>query len=114
MKLFNKKKEVQESQCECGGNCENLETSKAEMSSDADCYAKVLGSGCAKCNTLSENTKEALSQLGMDTCIQKITDFSEIAKYGVMSTPALVLGKTVVSSGKVLSVDDIKLIISKQ
>lgn len=113
MKLFNKKKKNQESQCDCGGNCETQSANQNKLKDAENCFAKVLGSGCSKCNTLSENTKEALKQLEMDTCIQKITDFSEIAKYGVMSTPALVLGDTVVSSGKVLSVDEIKTLLSK-
>lgn len=113
MKLFNKKKLNQESQCECVSNCEPQVSDQNTPKDNGECFAKVLGSGCAKCNTLSENTKEALKQLGMETCIQKITDFSEIAKYGVMSTPALVLGDTIVSSGKVLSVDEIKALHSK-
>lgn len=113
MKLFGKKKAKQETQCECGGNCESQVTDQNVLNNDSDCHVKVLGSGCAKCNTLSENTKEALNQLGMDPCIQKITDFSEIAKYGVMSTPALVLGNTVVSSGKVLSVEEVKTLLLK-
>lgn len=98
MKLFGKKKEKEVEVCDCGESC----------------YAKVLGSGCSKCNTLSEHTKEALKQLNMDTCIQKITDFTEIAKWGVMSTPALVLGEKVVSMGKVLTVEEIKHLITKE
>ncbi len=113
MKLFGKKKELEKEACGCGGQCENNDSPEVEVTQAQDCFAKVLGSGCAKCNTLSENTKEALSQLGMDTCIQKITDFSEIAKYGVMSTPALVLDNKVVATGKVLSVEEIKALISK-
>lgn len=68
---------------------------------------KVLGTGCKKCNTLESNTKEALASLGLDTTIEHVTDFSEIASYGVMTTPALVVGKKVISSGKVLKTKEI-------
>ncbi|MFL8888114.1 thioredoxin family protein [Helcococcus kunzii] len=72
---------------------------------------KVLGSGCAKCQKLEENLKEALSQNGKNAEVEHVTDFAEIARYGVMSTPALVVDENVVSMGKVLTVDEIKNII---
>lgn len=68
---------------------------------------KVLGSGCAKCNALEAATREALTQLGMDTTIDHVTDFAQIAAYGVMTTPALVVDGTVVSFGKVLKKDEV-------
>ena len=72
---------------------------------------KVLGSGCAKCNQLEKATKEALKSLGMDTEIIHVTDFTEIAAYGVMTTPALVVDEKVLSYGKVLKTDEaIKLL----
>lgn len=74
---------------------------------------KILGSGCKKCNELETNTKAALTQLGMDTAIEHVTDFGQIAAYGVMTTPALVLGKKVVSVGKVLKKDDVIALIQK-
>lgn len=74
---------------------------------------KILGSGCKKCNELEANTKAALTQLGMDTAIEHVTDFGQIAAYGVMTTPALVLGKKVVSVGRVLKKDDVIALIQK-
>ena len=68
---------------------------------------KILGSGCSKCNTLTENTKAALSKSGKQAEIIKITDFADIAAYGVMSTPALVIDEKLVSYGKVLKPDEI-------
>lgn len=68
---------------------------------------KILGSGCKNCVTLAENTKEALLELGMEAQIDKITDFADIAAFGVMSTPALVVDEKVVSVGKVLKVKEI-------
>lgn len=74
---------------------------------------KVLGSGCAKCNQLEAATKEALQQLGIDTTIDHVTDFSQIAAYGVMTTPALVIDGKVVSYGKVLKTDEVIKILQK-
>ena len=68
---------------------------------------KVLGSGCANCTLLEENTRKALESLGMDTSIEHVTDFVAIAGFGVMTTRALVIDGQVLSSGKVLSKDEI-------
>lgn len=64
---------------------------------------KVLGSGCAKCKTLAASTEAALVALGLDPTIDHVTDFTQIAAYGVMSTPALVVDGKVVSYGKTLT-----------
>ena len=74
---------------------------------------KVLGSGCAKCNQLEAAAKAALEQLGMDTTIDHVTDFSQIAAYGVMSTPALAIDGKVVSYGKVLKTEEVVKILQK-
>ncbi len=73
----------------------------------------TLGSGCAKCNTLEENTRQALAELGMNDTIEHITDFAQIASYGVISTPALVVDGKVVSYGKVLKKEEIITILRK-
>jgi small redox-active disulfide protein 2 len=72
---------------------------------------KILGSGCRKCVTLAENARSAATAAGIQAEIVKVTDFAEIAAYGVMSTPGLVIDERVVSSGKVLSVDEIAKLI---
>lgn len=107
MGLLGRKKEVKENSCCCGGNC-NTETMKVAKKAMQNGHSvKVLGSGCAKCQTLEVNTKAALEQLGMDTTVNHVTDFTQIAAYGVMSTPALVIDGKVVSYGKVLKTDEI-------
>ena len=73
---------------------------------------QILGTGCPKCTQLTENAKEAIEALGMDCEIEKVTDINEITNMGVMLTPALAVDGEVKSSGKVLSVDDIKGILS--
>lgn len=72
---------------------------------------KILGSGCANCKKLEENTKKAVEELGIGAEIKKVEDFKEIMKYGVMRTPALVVDEKVKSFGKVLTVDEIKKIL---
>lgn len=116
MALFGKRKEKEEtsstSSC-CGGgcNCESMKQAEAAKSEGAS--VKVLGSGCAKCNALEAATKDALEQLGMDTTIDHVRDFSQIAAYGVMSTPALVVDGKVVSYGKALKTDEVVAILQK-
>ena len=72
---------------------------------------EILGTGCSKCKTLEEVTKQAVAKIGGFHEIKKVEDIVEIMNYGVMSTPALLVDGMVKSSGKVLSVDEvIKLI----
>lgn len=68
---------------------------------------EILGTGCSKCKTLEENTKQALAKIGGFHEIKKVEDVVEIMNYGVMSTPALVVDGSVKSSGKVLNVEEI-------
>lgn len=109
MSLFGKKKEA----CSCGGNCNAEVTVKTEDAKSEESSVKVLGSGCAKCKQLEANTKEALLQLGVDTTIEHVTDFTQIAAYGVMTTPALVVNGKVVSYGKVLKTEEIVILLKK-
>lgn len=111
MSLFKKKEGS--APCCCGGNCDAETMAKAEDAKVQGASVKVLGSGCAKCNQLEAATKEALAQLGMDTAIEHVTDFSQIAAYGVMSTPALVVDGKVVSYGKVLKTEEVVKILQK-
>lgn len=111
MGLFSKKKEETKSCC-CGGNCAPEAMAQAEAAK-ATAGVKVLGSGCAKCNALEDAVRAALMELGMDTTIDHVTDFTQIAAYGVMTTPALVVDGKVVSYGKVLKKDEAKALIQK-
>ena len=114
MALFgNKNKKVETSSCCCGGNCDAASMAKAESVKTEGAGVKVLGSGCAKCIQLEAATKAALEQLGMDTTIDHVTDFSQIAAYGVMTTPALVVDGKVVSYGKVLKTNEVVMILQK-
>ena len=112
MSLFGKKKEEVTSCC-CGGNCDAENMAKAECAKSEGANVKILGSGCAKCNQLETAAKSALQQLGMDTTVDHVTDFSQIAAYGVMTTPALVVDGKVVSYGKVLKAEEVVRILQK-
>jgi small redox-active disulfide protein 2 len=62
---------------------------------------KVLGSGCTNCQNLEKATREALTELGIDATVEHVTDPGDIASYGVMRTPGLVVDEQVVVSGRV-------------
>lgn len=62
---------------------------------------KILGSGCPNCKKLELNAREAVKQLGLGVDFVKVTDFKDIARYGIMRTPGSVFDEKVVSFGKV-------------
>ncbi|MFT5786039.1 MAG: small redox-active disulfide protein 2 [Ascidiaceihabitans sp.] len=76
-------------------------------------HIKILGSGCKKCIALADNTKSAAQASGVDVEIEKVTDIVAISGYGVMSTPSLVLDEKVVSTGRVLTVDEISRMLKE-
>lgn len=69
---------------------------------------KILGTGCPKCKTLEKLTREVVEQNGVDATIGKVEDIMEIIKYGIMTTPALVVDGKVVIKGRVPSAQEIK------
>lgn len=68
---------------------------------------EILGTGCSKCKALEEATKQAVAQSGQFAQIEKVEDIMKIMEYGVMSTPALVIDGKVLSTGKLLGVNEI-------
>lgn len=72
---------------------------------------QILGTGCPKCRKLEENARTAAEQLGADAEIEKVTDINDIMGFGVMVTPGLAVDGEVKSTGKVLSVEDIKKLL---
>lgn len=69
---------------------------------------KILGSGCAKCERLEAAARAAVDDLGVQAEFDHVTDPAEIASWGVMATPALVVDDEVVLSGRVPSTEDVK------
>lgn len=74
---------------------------------------KVLGTGCAKCRSLEQVTRNAVTELGISANVAKEEDIVKIMGYGVMQTPALVINEKVILTGRVPSAAEIKDLISK-
>jgi len=74
---------------------------------------KILGTGCPKCKTLEQLTRDVVSQNNIDATVTKVEDIMEIMKYNIMITPALVVDGKVVVKGRVPSADEIKQFLTK-
>ncbi len=75
-------------------------------------HIKVLGSGCANCHKVEELAKQAVAQLGIEAQVELVTDMQEMLRYGVMSTPAIVINDKVVSVGRVPALSQITTMIT--
>ncbi len=62
---------------------------------------KILGSGCANCKRLEQNVRAVATKNNLDLEIEKVTDYAEIMKWPIMSTPGLVINDQLVSAGKI-------------
>ena len=74
---------------------------------------KILGTGCAKCKSLEKLTREVVEKNGIQATVTKVEDITEIMKYHIMSTPALVVNGIVEIKGRVPSEAEIKEVLSK-
>jgi small redox-active disulfide protein 2 len=73
---------------------------------------QILGTGCPKCKALTQNAETAAKEMSIECQIEKVTEINEIMKFGVMMTPALVVDGQVKVVGKVLSPEQIKVMLS--
>ena len=73
---------------------------------------QVLGTGCAKCTKLAENVETAARELGLDYELEKVTDIVKITEFGLMTPPALVVDGQVKLSGKLLSPEELKPLLT--
>lgn len=73
---------------------------------------KILGPGCKNCVTLERVTRDAVAELGIDAQITKVTDYADIASYGILSTPGLVVDEQVVLSGRVPTKGHVKELLT--
>lgn len=74
---------------------------------------KILGTGCPKCKALEKATLEAVKQSKIVATVSKVEDIVEIIKYGVMSTPALVVDGKIAVKGRVPNVAEIQEILRR-
>ena len=68
---------------------------------------KVCGPGCANCTKAENIIKEVVAAAGLNAQISKVTDFAEMAKLGVLSTPAIVIDGKIKCVGKVPSKSEV-------
>ena len=69
---------------------------------------KILGSGCANCVNLEKATRQAVNDLGLEATFEKVTDYADIAAYGIMRTPGLVVDEQVLLAGRVPTARQVK------
>lgn len=74
---------------------------------------KVIGEGCEKCDTLFNNTLDAILELGLDAQVEKVEDLIEIVKLGVMTAPSLMIDGKLIVSGQVASTEKIIKLLKK-
>lgn len=74
---------------------------------------QVLGTGCPKCNKLSELTEMVAGELGLDSKVEKVTDINAIVTAGVMMTPALLVDGQVKVSGRIPSEQELKSFLTE-
>ena len=73
---------------------------------------QILGTGCKKCMTLAETADAAAKALGLEYTLEKVTNLNDIASFGVMFTPALVVDGQVKVAGKVPGIEDVKKLLA--
>lgn len=68
---------------------------------------KVLGPGCKRCETTAQMVRDEAARLGIDVNVEKVTDYAEIARYGIASTPGIVVDGKVVHAGGLPKEEDL-------
>jgi len=74
---------------------------------------KILGTGCPKCKALEKVTRDVVAENGLDANVTKVEDIMDIMKFGVMTTPALVVDGKVVMKGHVPSKEEVKQLLTQ-
>ena len=68
---------------------------------------KVLGPGCANCKKVDEIAHKAIANFGLEAQFEKITDYGEMSKYQILSTPGLVINEKLVCAGRIPSLAEV-------
>jgi len=69
---------------------------------------QILGTGCARCKTLTANAEKAVQELGLNAAVEKVTDIKDIMQFQILKTPGLVIDGKVKSAGQIPSAEEIK------
>ena len=112
---FGKKTEKEKKSCCCGTEAAAGEPTGCCCGKTVEgiCCVKILGAGCKSCHELYENTKAAVSSLGLNVEVEYITDMEKVMTYGAMSMPAIVVNEKVVSMGRVLKAAEVEKLLRK-
>ncbi|MFD0836808.1 thioredoxin family protein [Mariniflexile aquimaris] len=73
---------------------------------------KILGTGCPKCQTMTNLVKDVVSENNIDASIEKVEDIMEIMKFNVMTTPALVIDDVITIKGRIPSKDEVLALLN--
>lgn len=69
---------------------------------------KVLGPGCKRCEATETMVRDAAAKLGIDVKVEKVTDYVAIARFGIASTPGIVIDGKVVHAGGLPKVESLE------
>jgi small redox-active disulfide protein 2 len=69
---------------------------------------QILGTGCARCKTLTANAEQAVRDLGVKAEVEKVTEIRDIMKFQILMTPGLVIDGKVKAAGRIPSPEEIK------
>jgi small redox-active disulfide protein 2 len=75
---------------------------------------QILGTGCPKCNLLEKYTHSAINQLGFEVTVEKIVDMETIMEMGMLVSPGFAVDGELVTSGRVLSADQITRLLTER
>src|SRR6185503_3501072 len=107
---------VSESASEGGSTTQGSTTSDSEQRLGSKEIAmkklQILGTGCSKCKSLTEQVELAAKELGIEHRIEKVTDLQEIVSFGVMTTPALAVDGQIKVAGNIPSIEELKRLIA--
>jgi small redox-active disulfide protein 2 len=72
---------------------------------------KVLGTGCARCKSLEQVTRQAIQELAIDATLEKVEDIQKIMESGILRTPGLIINNKIVLTGQVPKIEEVKKLI---